>query len=185
MKTLKRAGALILASVMLFSLAGCKKKSKGHAGAKSASRSGLTVWTSPTVSLSAASLTPIPLPPPQKASALTCFPGSLPQPGSLSRAGIPGMTTPTRTGLPRSGSTRSWTGRASPNPGITAFPVPATSTASAARIRPKKRRQRTGASVYRTSPPTLSPTHAGFAGSCSWMPRCPSCSMPSPIWPSP
>ena len=34
MKTLKRAGALILASVMLFSLAGCKKK-KGHAGAKS------------------------------------------------------------------------------------------------------------------------------------------------------
>ena len=35
MKTLKRIGALVLASVMLFSLAGCKKKSKGHDGAKS------------------------------------------------------------------------------------------------------------------------------------------------------
>ena len=36
MKTLKRLGALVLASVMLVSVSGCKKKAKAHEGAKSA-----------------------------------------------------------------------------------------------------------------------------------------------------
>ena len=36
MKTLKIFGALVLASVMLFSVFGCKKKAKGHDGADSA-----------------------------------------------------------------------------------------------------------------------------------------------------
>ena len=36
MKTIRRAAALLLASVMLVSMTGCKKKRKAHAGAKSA-----------------------------------------------------------------------------------------------------------------------------------------------------
>ena len=35
MRTLKRVGAMVLTAVMLFSFVGCKKKQKGHDGAKS------------------------------------------------------------------------------------------------------------------------------------------------------